>query len=191
MAFEKMAGGPLSDFLRAERAEALDSSLLARIVAEVANGVAHLHEHSIIHRDIKPANVLLDLALRARVSDLGMSTRFGRAEHTAERGTYRQMAPEIVLRRPYDHKVDVYSFGVLMWETLHPGDEPFAGLMPLQAAFAVAMQQTRPPMSLRKEHEGYSDLMQACWDAEPTSRPEMAVVAQATARLAVSLGVAL
>ena len=157
MACEHMAGGSLDALLHGELgpALALESALLARLVAQVASGIAYLHANGVMHRDIKTANVLLDDACHAKVGDFGLSTRFGRAELTAERGTYRQMAPEIVLRKPYNHKCDVYSYGVLLWETLHQ-QEPFAGLMPLQAAFAVAMQHARPIIDLRDELKGYA-----------------------------------
>ena len=169
MAFEHMALGSLHNLLHGEQTDVLEDSLLTRIVAQVASGVSYLHRSGVIHRDIKTANVLINEALEAKVGDFGLSTRSGRAEYTAERGTYRQMAPEIVLRRPYDHKCDVYSYGVLLWETLH-GQEPFADLMPLQAAFAAAMHQTRPTINLRPELECYSGLISAV-SAPPSALP--------------------
>ena len=183
-AVEHMAGGSLHDFLRIEQAEQHESALLARIVAHVASGMAYLHAQDIMHRDLKTANVLLSDEAHAKVTDFGLSTTFKPAgdEYTAEKGTYRQMAPEIVLRKPYTHKVDVYSYGMLLWETLHPGQEPFAGLMPLQAAFAVAMQQSRPTICLRDEHADYGALITACWDGAPDNRPEMAAVETLTAQ---------
>ena len=49
--------------------------------------------------------------MRSQVTDFGISTRFGRADYTAETGTYRQMAPEVILHKPYNYKCDVYSYG--------------------------------------------------------------------------------
>ena len=63
-----------------------------------------------------------------------------------------------MLRKPYNQKCDVYSYGILMWETLHRS-EPFAGLMPLQAAFAVAMQMARPVIDLQPEFASYGELI--------------------------------
>ena len=67
----------------------------------------------VIHRDIKSANVLLDDRMHAKVSDFGISTTFG-PEHTAETGTYRCMAPEVITHQRYDHHCDVFSYGVLL-----------------------------------------------------------------------------
>jgi serine/threonine protein kinase len=170
MALEHMAGGSLHSILHGERGAALESVLRVRIVDQVAAGLAYLHAIGVIHRDIKTANVLLDAAFHAKVGDFGLSTRFGRPEYTAERGTYRQMAPEIILRKPYDHKCDVYSFGMLLWETLHR-QEPFAGMMPLQAAFAVAMQQARPTIDLRAELRDFAPLISSVSTRSPALLP--------------------
>ena len=175
MVLEFMTGGSLHDLLHnssvADRTE-LEPQLLARMVVEVASGVAYLHSNGVMHRDVKTANVLLDDSRHAKVTDFGISTRFGRQDYTAETGTYRQMAPEVILHKPYNYKCDVYSYGVLLWETLHR-QVPFTGFAPLQAAFAVAMEAARPPISLRAELQCYSSLIQACWDTEPSRRPDM------------------
>ena len=49
------------------------------------------------------------------------------------------------MHKPYDHKCDIYSYGMLLWETLH-GKVPFTGMGALQAAFAVAIKEARPPI---------------------------------------------
>jgi serine/threonine protein kinase len=101
MVLEYMSGGSLHDLLHNPtpgRGD-LPAQLLARILAEVASGVAYLHSNGVMHRDVKTANVLLDDACHAKVTDFGISTRFcrtGMAEFTAETGTYRQMAPEVM-----------------------------------------------------------------------------------------------
>ena len=80
------------------------------------------------------------------MTDFGISTRF-KQDHTAETGTYRYMAPEVSAHQKYDYRCDVYSYGMLVWETLHR-EMPFKDASPLQAAFAVAMQNARPPLRL-------------------------------------------
>ena len=183
MVLEYMTGGSLHDLLHNPSEGALveiEPLLLARVVAEVSSGVAYLHANGVMHRDIKTANVLLDDARHAKVTDFGISTRFGRKDYTAETGTYRQMAPEVILHKPYNYKCDVYSYGVLLWETLHR-EVPFTGFAPLQAAFAVAMEHQRPPIHLRPEYKMYATLIEACWDGEPHARPDMDQVVRATA----------
>jgi len=126
----------------------------------------------VIHRDIKSANVLLDEKRRAKVTDFGISTRF-KPDHTAETGTYRYMAPEVIAHQQYDYRCDVYSYGMLLWEITHQ-EVPFRSQNALQAAFAVAMEQQRPPIALQPPLEGFGALISACWSSKPEQRPDMA-----------------
>jgi len=187
MVLEYMTGGSLHDLLHNAGDKApIDVGLLTRIVAEVASGVAYLHANGVMHRDVKSANVLLDDSRHAKVTDFGISTRFGRSDYTAETGTYRQMAPEVILHKPYDQKCDVYSYGVLLWEVLHR-QVPFQGLAPLQAAFAVAMEHRRPTISLEGDLAVYRPLIEACWDADPNKRPDMEQVVRGTVECAAAI----
>lgn len=87
------------------------------IALDIANGMAYLHSRSVIHRDLKPSNVLLMLG-RAKVSDFGMSIADCGQELTAETGTYRYMAPEVIRHESYSSNADVYSFGILLWQLI-------------------------------------------------------------------------
>lgn len=173
LVFEFMAGGSLFDLLHNSPAE-LHPSTLSRIALEVAAGVAYLHQQEVIHRDVKSANVLLDADLHAKVSDFGISTTFG-PEHTAETGTYRSMAPEVLTHHPYNEMCDVFSFGVLLWEIGHI-EIPFGSESFLQAAFAVAVERKRPPVALPPPLGALAPLIQACWQHEPSDRPPMSRV---------------
>jgi len=173
---------------------AAEAALYARITHEVACGLAYLHSCGVMHRDVKACNVLLDGQQHAKLSDFGIATylvpavvgsdddeRYALSEYTAETGTYRQMAPEVILHKTYNHKCDVYSYGLLVWETLHH-QLPFADATPLQAAFAVAMQNARPVLALSDETRCYAPLITSCWDVEPSDRPDMEVVVETTAQ---------
>ena len=86
----------------------------------IAKGMAYLHSKGIIHRDIKPSNVLLDGDVSSgkfevKVTDFGVSTEYTVQQNksrTAETGTYRWMAPEVIRHEHYGSAADVYSFGV-------------------------------------------------------------------------------
>ena len=174
---EYMPGGSLHHALHnRRREEVLKPDALAHIALDVAMGIAYLHSSQVIHRDVKAANVLLTAEGHAKVTDFGIATRFG-PEHTAETGTYRFMAPEVISHQQYDMRCDTYSFGMLLWEMMH-GEIPFRGQQPLQVAFSVALQQKRPPIELRKPLKGYGDVIQACWDQQPDLRPTMQQVVQ-------------
>jgi hypothetical protein len=88
------------------------------IALDIANGMAYLHARQVIHRDLKPSNVLLTRDHRAKISDFGMSVANRGQELTAETGTYRYMAPEVIRHESYSSNADVYSFGILLWQLI-------------------------------------------------------------------------
>ena len=96
-------------------------ALVGQLV-QVARGMEYLHSlrpHPVLHRDLKSHNILVAHDGRLVVADFGLA-RFhvtaNAAEMTAETGSYRWMAPEVIRHEPYDERCDVYSFGVLGWE---------------------------------------------------------------------------
>eukprot|EP00546_Thalassionema_frauenfeldii_P016151 CAMPEP_0178901634 /NCGR_PEP_ID=MMETSP0786-20121207/4144_1 /TAXON_ID=186022 /ORGANISM="Thalassionema frauenfeldii, Strain CCMP 1798" /LENGTH=815 /DNA_ID=CAMNT_0020572783 /DNA_START=823 /DNA_END=3268 /DNA_ORIENTATION=- len=147
------------------------------IALDIANGMAYLHSRSVIHRDLKPSNVLLMLG-RAKVSDFGMSIADCGQELTAETGTYRYMAPEVIRHESYSSNADVYSFGILLWQLI-TREIPFATMTPIQAAFSVA-EGLRPeipdttPSRLR-------EIIVSCWNHDAHKRPSFTYVAMALA----------
>jgi Protein tyrosine and serine/threonine kinase len=88
------------------------------LALDIANGMAYLHSRQVIHRDLKPSNVLLTRDRRAKISDFGMSVANQGQELTAETGTYRYMAPEVIRHESYSSNADVYSFGILLWQLI-------------------------------------------------------------------------
>lgn len=85
---------------------------------QVAAGLKFLHERDIVHRDMKPANILYDQASNWKISDLGLA-KFMERWMTPETGTPRYFAPE-QLQTDYDSKVDVFAFGLIIFEICYP-----------------------------------------------------------------------
>ncbi|MBX3462135.1 MAG: serine/threonine protein kinase, partial [Planctomycetes bacterium] len=99
---------------------------LLRWFLQVCRGLAALHDHSLVHFDVKPANVFLKGGV-ARLGDYGLSklVTHSRGSLSMGRGTPYYMAPELLQRRG-DHRSDVYSLGVVLYELLC-GQVPFRG----------------------------------------------------------------
>ncbi|KAG0593244.1 hypothetical protein KC19_1G315100 [Ceratodon purpureus] len=181
---ELMAGGSVRDLLD-HRMGGLDIASAIKVLRDSARGMDFLHKRGIVHRDMKAANLLIDEHNVVKVCDFGVArlkpTSISAAEKsnysaemTAETGTYRWMSPEMLEHKSYDHKADVYSFGITMWEVL-TGDIPYAGLTPLQAAIGVVQRGLRPETTPHVP-DVLANLMQRCWHKDPWERPEFSEV---------------
>ncbi len=93
---EFMRGGSVYDYLRQQKT-CLRLAVVLRLATDVAKGMDYLHRNGIIHRDLKAANLLMDEYGVVKVCDFGVAKICGAsATMTAETGTYRWMAPEVV-----------------------------------------------------------------------------------------------
>jgi len=174
IAYEYCSGGSLKNLLS-------DTSRCYEylpIALDIANGMAYLHSRNVIHRDLKPANILLTANNRAKIADFGMSVANTGQELTAETGTYRWMAPEVIRHESYSSNADVYSFGVVLWQLI-TREVPFPTLTPIQTAYAVA-EGSRPDIP-SSTPEQLRDIILACWDEDSERRPSFTYIVMALA----------
>lgn len=181
---ELLGGKSLRKFMASQRPKRIDLRRAVSYALDIAQAMDCLHMNGIIHRDLKPDNLLLTADQRTvKLVDFGLAREETLTEMmTAETGTYRWMAPElystVTLRngekKHYNHKVDVYSFSIVLWELL-VNRMPFEGMSNLQAAYAAAFKKVRPEVG-----ESFpSDLvfiLQSCWAEDPESRPNFTQV---------------
>ncbi|KAJ1290869.1 hypothetical protein BS78_02G276000 [Paspalum vaginatum] len=114
---EFMHGGSIFDFLYNRRGKFQLPDVI-RIASDVSKGMNYLHQINIVHRDLKTANLLMADQV-VKVADFGVArVKDQSGVMTAETGTYRWMAPEVIEHLPYDHRADVFSFGIVLWELL-------------------------------------------------------------------------
>jgi predicted Ser/Thr protein kinase len=104
------------------------------IVPPICEALQYAHEHGIVHRDIKPENLLLDRAGRVMIADFGIAKMLGEEAVTGlaesqPAGTPQYMAPEQKDHRRTDHRADIYSLGVVLYELL-TGELPADKLEP-------------------------------------------------------------
>ena len=99
----------------------------ARFASDICDAADYAHQRGMIHRDIKPANVMLDVNGKAILMDFGIARMVGGTQHTATGavlGTALYMAPEQIQGLHADARADIYSLGILLFETLS-GHPPF------------------------------------------------------------------
>ncbi|XP_074570762.1 serine/threonine-protein kinase STY13-like [Curcuma longa] len=182
---ELLVGGSMRKYLRNMRPRSLEPVVAVGFALDIAQAIECLHSHGIVHGDLKPDNLLLTTDLRTvKLVDLGLAREETQTETmTAETGTCRWMAPElynnVTLQRGekkhYDHKVDVYSFGMVLWEMLS-NRLPFEGMSNLQAAYAAAFKNVRP--STDDLPEELALILTSCWEEDPSTRPDFSQIVQ-------------
>eukprot|EP00904_Undaria_pinnatifida_P012456 jgi/Undpi1/8340/HiC_scaffold_25.g10809.m1 len=159
---------------------------LLRCARQLAAALRHLHEEAIpgkmvVHRDLKPDNIGFSAEGDVKLLDLGLSRVVSKSEMdnarynmTGETGSARYMAPEVAESRPYNEKVDVYSYGVILWE-MTTLKKPFDGMGRDRFFSQVVRGSHRPPIN-KKWPKPWAALMQSCWAEDPTARPSFAKV---------------
>eukprot|EP00249_Psilotum_nudum_P010300 c22460_g1_i2 orf=491-1696(+) len=134
---EYLPKGSLRAFLHRHEPYSLSLSSVLDMALDIARGMEYLHSQGVIHRDLKSENLVLEDSLRVKITDFGVACYEADSPRMMQdSGTYRWMAPEMISNKPYSRKVDVYSFGIVLWELL-TGQIPFEHLSSVQAAFAV------------------------------------------------------
>ena len=109
-------------------------------------------------------------------------------EMTAETGTYRWMAPEVIKHAKYDELIDVYSFAIILWELL-TSRLPYADMPSLAAAAGVVERGLRPPVP-PDAPPAVADLLQRCWAGDPTVRPPFTRIGEEVAAIRAALDAA-
>jgi len=145
-----------------------------RLARECALGFDVIHDMGFMHRDIKSLNVFLSADLVAKVADFGMCTP--ESHSTAACGTPQWMAPEVVanllgVQTKYDKRVDMYSYGVLLWELFHC-TTPYVEtrLDQMGICKSVYRSNIRPKFG-RSCPPSVQGLVGKCWDKHPSARP--------------------
>jgi len=151
LAMQLLEGGTLRDRVVAAHAKGqrLPRAEAARIVEQVAAGLAYAHRLGIVHRDIKPSNIMFSREGRAVVGDFGIARMLGATQAGAAQltqtgvgiGTPEYMSPEQVQGTDLDARSDEYALGIVAYELL-TGRPPFVGETP----FTIILKQVREPL---------------------------------------------
>ncbi|XP_005166438.1 tyrosine-protein kinase Fes/Fps isoform X1 [Danio rerio] len=172
---ELVQGGDFLTFLRTE-GHNLKSSMLIRMAENVASGLAYLESKKCIHRDVAARNCLVGEESVVKISDFGMSREEQDGVYSATGGMkqipVKWTAPEALNYGRYTTESDVWSFGVLLWETFSRGVTPYTipTVMSNQQTRDEVERGYRMPAPNNCPDEIYT-LMCQCWQYDPRKRP--------------------
>ena len=187
---EFIHGRSLAELLITHR---LDLPDLAHLFGQVCDGLTHAHERGVVHRDLKPANILVEEPSvdsrssssfsrqsefgRAVLVDFGLAARSGESslnEKGMLMGTPADMSPEQANGEPTDHRTDIYSLGVALFEGL-TGRVPFSGRTPLAMALMHASKEAPDPREyVPSLPTSVADLVNRMLSKSRDARPETA-----------------
>ncbi len=163
-------------FRRIERDGALPLDTALNIARQIARALEAAHGEGIVHRDLKPQNVLLGAGGQVFVSDFGLARPLEEGVVAAGEvmGTPRYMSPEQAASQPLDHRTDLYSFGLILFEIL-TGDAPFASETVMQTVYQRMTRPARNPKLLRPElPDYYAAIVLKCLERDPAARYQSA-----------------
>uniref|UniRef100_A0A8C8CN77 Mitogen-activated protein kinase kinase kinase n=1 Tax=Oncorhynchus tshawytscha TaxID=74940 RepID=A0A8C8CN77_ONCTS len=165
---EYCAQGQLYEVLRAGRK--ITPSLLIDWAMGIAGGMNYLHLHKIIHRDLKSPNMLITHDDLVKISDFGTSKELiDKSMKMSFAGTVAWMAPEVIRNEPVSEKVDIWSFGVVLWEML-TGEVPYKDVDSSAIIWGVGNNSLNLPIP-ESCPDGFKILLRQCWNCKPRNRP--------------------
>ncbi|PIA36772.1 hypothetical protein AQUCO_03200032v1 [Aquilegia coerulea] len=211
LVYEFIENGNLSQHLRGSAGEPLSWSTRVQIALDSARGLEYIHEHTVpvyIHRDIKSANILIDKNYHGKVADFGLTklTEVGSTSLlTRLVGTFGYMPPEYAQYGDVSPKVDVYAFGVVLYELISAkeaivkGDGPISESRGLVYLFEDVLNKPEPKDSIPtlvdpRLKDNYpidsvckmAQLAKACTHENPQLRPSMRSIVVALMTLSSS-----
>ncbi|XP_064465991.1 mitogen-activated protein kinase kinase kinase 12-like isoform X2 [Ornithodoros turicata] len=160
--------GQLYDALKNGRV--IPPALVVEWSKHIASGMNYLHSRKIIHRDLKSPNILISYNDILKISDFGTSRQWNeRSTKMSFAGTVAWMAPEVIRNEPCSEKVDIWSYGVVMWELLNC-EIPYKDVDSSGVMWGVGSNSLHLPIPSTCP-EGFQLLMKQCWSTKPRNRP--------------------
>lgn len=173
LSMEYVDGEDLATLLR--RIGRLPAAKANEVARQLCAGIAAAHDKGVLHRDLKPSNIMIDGNGRVRITDFGLAARVGESKPGDSAGTPAYMAPEQFAGGPITAKSDLYSLGLVLYET-YTGKRPFEATS--QAEWKSHHTSTPPaPPSEREAQidDAVERVILRCLEKDPSRRPASAL----------------
>lgn len=168
-------GGDLEEYFKKMKFE-FSEEKAASIIFQLCNGIKYLQNFGIIHRDLKPGNIMLSFAndkAVVKIMDFGLSKIIGPQEKLEDGfGTLTFVAPEVLLRTPYNKQIDIWSIGVILFYMLS-GTLPFDDSTDNEEVIAqkIVFDELQFPSKIWKQKsKEVKEFISLCLDKNPDNR---------------------
>src|SRR5829696_8805594 len=174
IAMEYVRGTTLKALLQSDQPMSL--AFIVDLVAQIAEALDYAHAHRVIHRDVKPANILITADNKVKITDFGIA-RLDTSNLTQEGqllGTPNYMAPEQIQGKEIDHRADLFSLGVVLYEML-TRHKPFQGDNLTVVSHRIVYDHFTPPREyVRQLPPGLDKILTRALEKDPARRYQRA-----------------
>jgi len=171
IAMEYVEGKTLRELINSDE---LTIERITDISVQICEGLNEAHSKGITHRDIKPENILIDEKGKVKIVDFGLAkiknVSRGITRQDSTVGTLKYMSPEQIRNQNVDHRSDIWSFGVILYEMI-TGRYPFKGEHDASLFYSIINQSPEPLARYKSDiPEGFQRIIDKSLDKDPETR---------------------